>query len=99
MKNYTLRFGSRNVTVDGSGSAFTSKFVAAYASARQRGDSLPPELSGLNLREVREFANNVTDAAGEASPVVEQTYGSQERTYEEEIIATTAIRDKSSGAH
>lgn len=98
MKSYTLRFGARTVSVEGNGSQFTAKFVAAYADARARGDQMPPELEGLNLREVRAFASNVPDSAGSASPVVDQTYGAQERTYEEEIAATTSVKSKASGA-
>jgi len=98
MKTYQLRFGSRTVTVEGVGSNFTSKFVAAFAAAKSRGDQMPPDLDGMNLREVREFANNVPDSAGESSPVVQQSYGAQDRTYEEEIVASTAVKSKASGA-
>jgi len=93
MKQYTLNFGTRREVISGAGSQFTNRFVAAVRLATSRGEPMPPELEGMSISEIRRFAEDIPEEGGGAT-----TYGQVERTVEEVVQASTAVKSKASGA-
>lgn len=98
MKRLSLNFGSRSAIISGrTDDEFQRSLAAAIRVASVRGESLPPELIGLDEQDLEDFVASLPDDAGVGSN--EQAFSpaaGRDRAFAE---SSSSVKEEGSGGN